>query len=149
MFESRRNLELGHHRHHHRLLETTFHVKIKSLVAACMFFLTAGRLEMLIIDHFIGRETKLPELSKRGKETVTVLEFKRTTHFLGGYFTTYYTPSVLHCFVYYTCSLGSRAVNTIQHGERVVTSTHQLCCTQLKQFTVLYAVLLLVFIRWI
>ena len=99
---------------------------------------------MLIIGHFKGRETKLPELSKRGDETV--LEFKRTTHFLGGYFTTYYMPSVLHCFVYYTRSLGSRAVNTMRHGERVVTSTYRLCCTQLKQFTVLYAVLLLVFI---
>ena len=98
---------------------------------------------MLIIGHFIGREAKLPGLSKRGEET----EFKRTTHFLGGYFTTYYTPSVLHCFVYYARSLGSRAVTTIRHGERVVTSTYRLCCTQLKQFTVLYAVLLLVFIR--
>ena len=38
---------------------------------------------MLMIGHFIGKETKLLELSKRGEETQ--LEFICTAHFLGGY----------------------------------------------------------------
>ena len=38
---------------------------------------------MLMIGHFIGKETKLLELSKRREETV--LEFKCTADFLGGY----------------------------------------------------------------
>ena len=37
---------------------------------------------MCMIGHFIGKETKLLELSNRGEETL--LELKRTAQFLGG-----------------------------------------------------------------
>ena len=69
-----------------------FYVEIKSLTVS-LVFLTAGRLQMLMIGHFIGKETKLLELSKRGEETQ--LEFKRTAHYLGGYLAISYLLHVL------------------------------------------------------
>ena len=57
---------------------------------------------MLTIGHFIGKETKLLELSKRGEKTQ--LEFKRTAHFLGGYLAISYLlhalPVVLLCLLH-------------------------------------------------
>ena len=57
---------------------------------------------MLTIGHFIGKETKLLKLSKRGEETQ--LEFKRTIHFLGGYLAISYLlhalPAVLLCLLH-------------------------------------------------
>ena len=49
---------------------------------------------MLTIGHFIGKETKLLELSKRGEETQ--LEFKRTARCLGGYLAISYLLHALH-----------------------------------------------------
>ena len=62
-----------------------------------------------MIGHFIGKETKVLELSKREEETVFI-EFERTAHFLGGYLAISY---LLHAL----CAV-------LLHGECVVTSTY-------------------------
>ena len=48
-----------------------------------------------VIGHFMGRETTLPGLSKQGKETV--LEFKCTAHYIGGYFALNHLLHTLPC----------------------------------------------------
>ena len=95
-----------------------------------LVFLIAGRLQMLMLRHFVGREIKLPEVSKQKEEIVHLNS--NVLHISWWLFCdkslTTYIPSLLYCFVYCThlrvlYTLGSPAVNTIQHGECVVAST--------------------------
>ena len=80
---------------------------------------------MLMIDHFLERETKLLEISKRGEEKYLNSNVRRIL--LGGYFA---ISHLLHAL--------SAA---IRHRERVVTSAHMtLCvcvCVQVHSFGVL------------
>ena len=63
---------------------------------------------MLMIAHFIGKESKLLELSKQGEEIV--LEFKHTVHFLGGYLMINYLLHALHAVLY--CLLHAPALGS-------------------------------------
>ena len=78
---------------------------------------------MLMIDHFVERETKLLEISKRGEEKYLNSNVRRISRRL---FCdkplTIRSPCRIALFT--ALALGSRAVNTIQHRERVVTSTY-------------------------
>ena len=84
---------------------------------------------MLMIDHFLERETKLLEISKRGEEKYLNSNVRCT--FLGGYFAISHLlhalSAILLCLLHSPSGaspLGSRAVNAIRHRERVVTSTY-------------------------
>ena len=81
---------------------------------------------MLMIDHFLERETKLLEISKRREEKYLNSNVRRI--FLGGYFAiSHLLHALCHIALFTALALGrfgSRAVNAIRHRERVVTSTY-------------------------